>query len=855
MDRILLIDGNSILFRAYYASNYGALMRTSQGVETNAVFTFANMLMKALEVLKPTHVLVAFDSGVKGVRNDWFPEYKGTRKELDPSLVSQFPLVREFLDAADIVRHQLDGIEADDIIGSMAHRFPGDEVMILTSDKDLLQLIDTDITVYLMKTGITDLLKMDLAALAAQYNLVPQQIVDLKSLMGDPSDNIPGVMGVGEKTALKLLADHGSLTQIYNNIDLISGKLKDKLIDNKAQAFMSYQLATIFRDVEVDINKSKLLLKINNNQLRHFYNKYEMKSLAAKLLIEDSKDQWLPLSVVEHLPDISGRTVAMWMDTAHFSQNEVFGFVVTLEDTSYYLTIDSALHDVNFIELLNSNQKKWVYDVKRWYHLLQGMQLSVNNLDDLMIVAFLCDNNLNDWDKLLGSQQITLSVGLSEVYGSVGKPLYNHSLALKLCNECAQTVSRLAKTFFQQLIEYQMLDLYQQVELPLAGVLFRMEQQGIKTDITIMRNIAENMRSKLDGLSQLIYDYALHEFNINSPKQLGEVLFDEMGLKANKKRSTNVDELEKIAHLHPIVNLILEYRTYQKIYSTYAEGLQKFIGSDGKIHTIYQQCLAATGRLSSTEPNLQNISVRNEEAREIRKAFVPEFDYLLSCDYSQVELRILADLADEEHMIEVFQNHQDIHTTTAMAIFSVSEDQVTSQMRRTSKAVNFGIVYGISDFGLAAQLGISRKEAQQFIDNYLDTYPKIQLYMDRIIQQCQKDGYVKTILNRRRYIPEINDKNYAVREFGKRAAMNAPIQGSAADLIKLAMLRIDEKITEQQLVSKLILSVHDELVFDVKADELNALIVLVQNAMNQAMQLKVDLEVSIAYAKDWYGAK
>jgi len=857
MDKILLIDGNSVLFRAFYASNYGTMMKTSQGVETNAVYTFISMLMKALDTLQPTHLLVAFDSGVKSIRNDWYSEYKGTRKELDPSLVSQFPLVREYLDAAGILRYQSDGVEADDIIGTLCNHYPDDEVLILTSDKDLLQLIGNNISVYLMKTGLTDLVKVDEAELSRMYGLTPHQIIDLKSLMGDPSDNIPGVAGVGEKTALKLLGEYQTLENIYQNIDQIPGKLNEKLKTNKEMAFLSHRLATVIRDVDVKLDKSQLLLTINNNQLLHFYTKYEMKSLAGKLKIDQSDLGWKTIEKVNNLPQsVIDQRCALWIDSPNFQQDEdIFGIAVSTGDHTYYITIEDAVRDEAFIKLLDKDISKLVFDVKRWYHILQRYQLEANKLDDLMICAFLCDNSLNDWDKLLGKNQLTLSKGSLGVYGTPAKPLLYDQANVSYSGECSQAIFKLFPQFYQQLIDDEMESLYREVELPLARVLFKMEQQGIKVDIGIMQKLAAEMRKKLDDLSSLIYSYAMHEFNINSPKQLGEVLFDEMGLKANKKRSTNQEELEKLTHQHPIVGLILEYRTYQKIYSTYAEGLQKFVGEDGKIHTVYQQCLAATGRLSSTEPNLQNISVRNEDAREIRKAFVASYDYLLSCDYSQVELRILADMANETAMIEVFKRHEDIHTSTAMAIFGVDADHITSSMRRTSKAVNFGIVYGISDFGLATQLGISRKEAEHFITHYLETYPRIQLYMDNIVQQCQRDGYVKTLLNRRRYIPEINDKNYAVREFGKRAAMNAPIQGSAADLIKLAMLKIDQELTKRQLVSKMILSVHDELVFDVTAQELPEMIELVQQEMNNAMQLKVDLEVGIAYDKDWYGAK
>jgi len=407
MDKILLIDGNSVLFRAFYASNYGTMMKTSQGVETNAVYTFISMLMKALDTLQPTHLLVAFDSGVKSIRNDWYSEYKGTRKELDPSLVSQFPLVREYLDAAGILRYQSDGVEADDIIGTLCNHYPDDEVLILTSDKDLLQLIGNNISVYLMKTGLTDLVKVDEAELSRMYGLTPHQIIDLKSLMGDPSDNIPGVAGVGEKTALKLLGEYQTLENIYQNIDQIPGKLNEKLKTNKEMAFLSHRLATVIRDVDVKLDKSQLLLTINNNQLLHFYTKYEMKSLAGKLKIDQSDLGWKTIEKVNNLPQsVIDQRCALWIDSPNFQQDEdIFGIAVSTGDHTYYITIEDAVRDEAFIKLLDKDISKLVFDVKRWYHILQRYQLEANKLDDLMICAFLCDNSLNEWDKLLGKNQ------------------------------------------------------------------------------------------------------------------------------------------------------------------------------------------------------------------------------------------------------------------------------------------------------------------------------------------------------------------------------------------------------------------------------------------------------------------
>lgn len=851
MDRILLIDGNSVLFRAYYASNYSQRMVTTFNVETNAVFTFTTMIFKAIEILKPTHLLVAFDSGVKGIRSQWYPSYKGTRKELDESLISQFPIARELLDAANIQHYQEDGIEADDIIGVLSKRYPNDQILILTSDKDLLQLIQTNVTVYLMKQGLTELLRVDEEQLSFMYGLKPKQIIDLKSLMGDNSDNIPGVKGVGEKTAIKLLTDFLTLDGVYDNLNTIKGSLFDKLVNDKESAYLSYKLATILTELPFVIAKDEMLYQRNDEKLYHFFVKYEMKSLINKLDIAEKKvrvDYRLLTNITSKIEETT------WFIVLDFDEirKTLHGVALASKDeVCYYVTNSTD----DLLGLIFNKKTKYVYNYKNLCHIFQFKE-DQQQIDDLMICSFLVDSQLSTLDKLLAKHQYNLGQNHTSLYGTLNNPqISDLERRANYYTSLAKVLFDLANDYRQQLIQEDMLSLYQTIERPLAYVLYEMEMEGVCVDLEKLKEIAANTQLKLDDLVEKINKLVDTKFNLNSPKQLAEILFDVIGLKTNKKRSTSQEELEKLYDAHPIIPLVLKYRKYQKIQSTYAEGLQKYVYKDHKIHTNYQQCLAQTGRLSSIEPNLQNIGVRNEEGKEIRQAFVPKFDYLLSADYSQIELRILAHLANDENMINYFKNDYDIHTATAMAIYHFSENELTDQMRRNAKAVNFGIVYGISDFGLANQLKISRKQAQIFIDDYLNAFPKISIYMRDIVDSCLETGYVETICHRKRRIPEIKDKNYAIREFGKRAAMNAPIQGSAADLLKIAMINLAQEIKKRNLQSKMIISVHDELLFDVKASELDEVISLVKEVMVNALTLLVPLKVDIAYGENWYGAK
>ena len=861
MKKLLLIDGNSMLFRAYYATVYGRMMKTSNGIPTNAVYGFITMINKALSMVELDAVLVAWDAGKPTFRHETYTEYKGTRKELDQELIVQFPIAREFLDAYGMKRYECEGIEADDIIGSMAKKYPDVEIHILSSDRDLLQLIDPTTDVYLMKKGITEMEVMDEAKLKEAMGIVPSQIIDLKALMGDTADNIPGVKGIGEKTALKLLSEYETVDNVYAHIDEIKGKLREKLETDKEKAFLSKYLATIKVDAEIPLPFEAMLLQEPKEELHDFFVKYEMKSFVKDTMDTREVKKEGSRSVVKQISSKLLQDEALVyanVDNESYYDAVLYGFAVSLKDQTEYIELQDALTDTRFLAWLKEENGKAVYDAKNFYHALHKNGIEFADVKfDVMIAAFLVDGTLSDYDKLAEKYQFDRSLLKDDVFGKKGKgKLVDLDEAARYAMLQADHLQDLVSELDASLKEMEMKELFDTIEMPLTHVLYAMEKEGVVTSLSTLDEIARATSDKIDTLSAQIYEMAGMEFNINSPKQLAQILYDELGLKAGKKRSTAADVLEKFAKQHPIIPLLLEHRKYQKIYSTYAVGLSKHVLKDGKIHTIFNQIQTQTGRLSSSEPNLQNISVRDEEGKEIRKAFVAsEGHVLLSADYSQIELRMLAHMADEEVMIDAFNHGIDIHTKTAMQIFDVDHDSVDANMRRSAKTVNFGIVYGQSDFGLSEQLGISRKEAHAFIDKYFASYPNIKSFMDSTIQFCEENGYVKTLFNRRRYIKEISDKNYMMREFGKRAAMNAPIQGSAADLIKLAMIHIFERMRREQVKSRMILQIHDELIFDVWEDELEQMKSIVEEGMQQAMTLRVPLIAEANIGKSWYEAK
>ncbi len=870
MKKLLITDGNSMLFRAYYATMYGgARMTTSTGVPTNAVYGFANMMQKAIDTIQPDAILVAFDAGKHTFRHDLYPEYKGGRKPTPDDLVPQFQLVREYCDAYHIKWIERDDIEADDLIGTASKTFQDTQTTILTSDHDMLQLVDDTTSVLLMKKGITEMEEMTPAKIKETMGIDPIQIIDLKGLMGDTSDNYPGIPGVGEKTAIKLLTQYGSVEGVLEHETEIKGALGKKVKEGHDNALLSKKLATIKTDVDLPFTFDDLLFQPDYTVLVSYLKSLDMKKLVSKYegltsstptKLEVEKE--LTYKRVNQIPSaFLSHDLYVFIDDDHmnFMQAVMNGIALTDGEEAYYISIDDLKKDSELLKCLSSDTPhKCGYDIKRNMHLLQKESITIHFDDDAMILASLCDSTLTSTDKISDAFGLSTSVSFEDVYGKANKPVLfvDEDLQTKYACESAQNIYSLYEKTYLKIKEYGMDDLYKNIEMPLTEILYRMENEGIHVDINVLNEIAEDTYSRIQVETKEIFSIANKEFNINSPKQLSEVLYDDLGLPSGKKRTTSADKLESLAGIHPIIDHILTYRKLSKIYSTYAEGLKKYIQKDGKIHTIYNQCATQTGRLSSSEPNLQNISVRDEEGKKIRRAFKPEKDCLLmSCDYHQIELRMLADMADEKGLIEAFQQGVDAHTKTAMDIFGVSQEEVTSDMRRKAKTVNFGVVYGISEFGLAKQLDVSRFEAKDFIDKYYEKFPGIKTYMESIVKECEKNGYVTTLSGRRREIPEIHSSQHMIREFGKRAAMNAPIQGSAADLIKIAMIRIDKMMKEKNVQSKMILQVHDELIFNVVEGEEDIMKQLIEDGMNHAMELKVPLTSECAIGKDWYEAK
>ncbi len=891
MKKLLLVDGNSMLFRAYYATAYGKPMTSRSGIPTNAIYGFALMLQKAIDKVEPDYILVPFDAGKHTFRHDLYPDYKGGRKPAPDDLVAQFTLVRDYLDSFHIKWVEKQDIEADDLIGTMAKSSVECNTFIFSSDHDLLQLVDDHIEVLLMKKGLTELDEVTPSFLKETMGIVPSQIIDLKGLMGDHSDNIPGVSGIGEKTALKLLSEYQTVENVLDHAEEIKGATGKKIAAGKESAILSKTLATIKTDVDLDFTLEDCKFEPDYTTLIKFFNSLDMKSLVKQYegkikstnIIPEKIEDELPteeIQVVENETEETQREVkniefkqitslreeymnqecAIFVeeDNGSFMHAVVYGFALAFKDVVFYITLEDAKKDDNLKTFFTQNQNKIIgYDIKRNKHLLKRENIDIHFDEDAMIIASLVDSTLTSTDKIFEHFGISFTKSLEDVFGKTSKPkLPEIDDEINYSCERALAIYQLYEEGIAKIKEYKMESLYYDIELPLTDILCDMEETGIYCDKDVLSEISQSMKEQMDALQKEIFEIAGKEFNLNSPKQLGTILYDDLGLPTGKKRSTAADVLEKLNGIHPIIEKILSYRKIQKIYSTYAEGLQKYIQKDGKIHTIYNQCATQTGRLSSSEPNLQNISVRDEQGKIIRKAFLPsEGNVLISSDYHQVELRMLAHMANEDSLIEAFNSNIDIHTKTAMDVFHIPQEEVDSDKRRKAKTVNFGIVYGISDFGLAEQLGISRKEASEFISSYYASYPKIKTYMDSLVESCSKNGYVTTLCNRRRDIPEIKDKNHMIREFGKRAAMNAPIQGSAADLIKLAMIRIDQKMKESNVKSKMILQVHDELIFDVPKEEIEQMKQIIDDGMTHAMELKVPLTAECSIGSNWYEAK
>jgi len=876
LNKLVLIDGNSLSFRAFYAL---PLLSNHAGIHTNAVYGFAMLLEKIIKEEKPNHFLVAFDAGKTTFRHSKYSEYKGGRQKTPPELSEQFPYIRQLLDAYHIKRYELDNYEADDIIGTLSRQADEEdfETIIITGDRDLTQLATDNVTIYYTKKGVTDVDHYTPKFIAEKYNgLVPKQIIDMKGLMGDTSDNIPGVAGVGEKTAIKLLNQFESVEGVYEHIEEVTAKkLKEKLINSKDDALMSKDLATInvHSPIEVSLEDTKLTLQDDTTEKIELFKKLEFKQLLADIDTSSTNEEVIDKTFeIEQdfqnvdLNDLNEAVIHFELESTNYLKDTIlkFGFytnhqhvVINAEDVKDYK------HLVQWLE--DKNTTKIVYDAKKTYVSAHRLGINIENIEfDVMLASYIIDpsrsiNDVKSVVSLYGQNYVKDNItifGKGKKHHIPEEPILNEHIA-----SVTEAIAAVTPTMKSQLEDYNQIELLKDLELPLARILSEMEEIGIYTDINDLKEMEFEIQKKLDVLISNIHESAGEAFNINSPKQLGVVLFETLQLPVIKKTktgySTAVDVLEKLQGEHPIIDDILEYRQLAKLQSTYVEGLQKVISKDHRIHTRFNQTLAQTGRLSSIDPNLQNIPIRLEEGRKIRKAFKPtsKDSVILSADYSQIELRVLAHITQDESLKHAFINGHDIHTATAMKVFNVESDQVDSLMRRQAKAVNFGIVYGISDYGLSQSLGITRKKAKAFIDDYLASFPGVKQYMSDIVKDAKAQGYVETLLHRRRYIPDITSRNFNLRSFAERTAMNTPIQGSAADIIKLAMVKFSEKIKETKYHAKLLLQVHDELIFEIPKSEVEDFSKFVEEIMEQALVLDVPLKVDSNYGATWYDAK
>ena len=861
MKKIIMIDGNNLMFRSYYATAYnGNFMNNSKGFPTNALFGFANMINKIINEETPEYIIVAFDKG-KTFRHEEYEGYKDGRVETPDELKKQFPKAKELLNAMGIKYYEIDGYEADDIIGTFAKFCDDDKDFIgtiVSSDKDLLQLLSSDVDIKLLKQK--DYIRYNEKTFEEAYGIKPINVIDLKALMGDPSDNIPGVKGVGEKTALKLLHEYKTLDGIYQNVDNIKGKLGEKLKNDKENAYKSYHLATIIKEVPLEISiEDTKYLGDNTEKLNQIYEDLEFYSFLKKQKKQETPKKELNIKIINNLNEINIEgEIAVYLEILgqNYHKSEILGMGVYNDKVAYFIPLEILKQNPKFL----TQNKKYTYDLKKMLVALKWQNVEINNVTfDTMIAGALLDYNMKD-DIAYLANQVDYELNFYEkIYGknaTLKKP--DIEIIAKECINKAKFIYE-TKDLFQTKIKEENIEyLYNEIEFPLATVLADMEYEGVKVDANVLKEMGEDIQIKLELLSKDIYNTAGCKFNISSPNQLSEVLFEKLNLPHKKKTangySTAIDVLNKLKDKHPIISQIIEYRKLSKIYGTYAQGLINTIQNE-KIHTIYTQNLTRTGRLSSIEPNLQNIPVRDNFGKQIRKAFVPTYDYILSADYSQIELRVLAHMADVQALKEAFKNKLDIHAKTASDIFKVPLNLVTSEMRRVAKAVNFGIIYGISSFGLAENVGIRPAEAKKFIDTYLETYPGIKEYMDTSISHAKEKGYVTTLFNRKRNIPELKNTVYTIRQSGERIALNTPIQGTAADIIKLAMVKVYKALKENNLKTKMIIQVHDELIFDVPKEELEQVKKIVTDVMDNVCPLNVPLAIDINYGKNWAEAK
>ena len=848
--KLILIDGNNLMFRSYYATAYtGNMMKNSKGVPTNALFGFVSMMNKIIAEEKPSYMAVAFDIG-KNFRKEEYDFYKEGRIDTPEELKIQMPIARDILDKMGIKHFELAPYEADDIVGTIVRMTEEDKdfaSVIVSSDKDLLQLISDETEVKLLKQS--GFIRYNHETFVQDYGIEPIRMIDLKALMGDSSDNIPGVKGIGEKTALKLLQEYKSLENLYDNIDKIIGKTKEKLENDKEMAFISKKIATIYREVPLNIVLEDLKYEQKvTNELVELFKDLEFFSFLKNMEVkkEEKSFEFKTISSIKDIKLDKRIAIEVMLDNENYHIGHILGMGISDSLNNYYVdgkNVISVFDEIKSLDVIT-------YDAKK---VLCSSKIDINFVDDLMIEAYLLNLNIKDDLAYLANQTnedfLYYENMKKDKFSSIEMEVIKRSRFIYDNND----------EYKKKLEENKCMDLYENIEMPLVKVLADMETTGIICKDDILKDMSLELEVKLELLTREIYELAGEEFNIGSPKQLGEILFEKLEIAKGKKNKTgyktDVKVLEKLVDKHPIVEKILEYRNLAKLKSTYIEGLANYILDDGKIHTIYKQTLTRTGRLSSTDPNLQNIPVREELGRKIRKAFVPENDCFLSSDYSQVELRVMASLSKCPSLIEAFNNDEDIHTHVAGEVFGVPEEAVTKQMRRCAKAVIFGIIYGISGFGLGENLHITRKDAQDYIDKFHVLYPEVKEYTDKRIEEAKKTGGVTTLFGRRRVIEEINNPNYLIKQMGERMAMNTPIQGTSADIMKLAMIKVYNRLKNEGITSKILLQVHDEIVIDCKNEELDKIKKIVKEEMENVYKLDVPLKVEIDTGINWYEAK
>ena len=867
MNKVYIVDGNSLLFRAYfatYAMSGGDIMRAHDGTPTNAVFAFSNMINKMLQNLKDGDGLfVGFDTGKATFRHKEDEKYKANRKPCPEDLKTQMPLARAFLDSLNIFWFEKEGWEADDICGTVAKMAgnEGKEVIVYTSDRDFLQLIDKHISIHIIKTGMSNIDIMNETTMPEKYGFSPLQIIDFKGLRGDASDNLPGIPGVGDKTAVKLIQDYGSFEKIVEAAKTMTSKVGQSIVENQDLGRHCYEMARIETNVELPFGIEDIIYKgYEYSKINAFCNSLDMKQLLNRLPVklkkaseEEFEFKYEEVLSLDDLDVGSEIGIALDIEPGNYNDSTVYGMAFFTGSKLVYIREENFKNTPKFAEILeNKDIKKYCYDYKAIKVALSHLGFKIEGLYfDVLLCGYLLDTTLNNnADQIFGYLGTDISSNKQNELS-----LFDNSNPERTA-KIAFASKRVANKCFTELEKLECRKLYEEVEIPLATVLAEIEIEGFPLHEEVLLKMGENYKVNLSNIRKRIYEFAGEEFNIDSPKQVADILYGKLQLAdPEKEKSTSVEVLKHLVDKHPIVSEILLYRKYAKLLNTYVDGLIATIRGDGKIHAVFNQALTQTGRLSSSEPNLQNISVRDEEGKMIRKAFYYDDEdiSILSLDYSQIELRILASLSGCKGLQEVFASGEDIHSATAKKVFKT--DNPTPLNRRRAKAVNFGLIYGISEFGLSEQIGCTRKEAKEIMTNFFEAYPEINDYFRKINEEVNEKEYVSTLLGRKRYLREIHDANYQVREFARRAAMNAPIQGTAADLIKIAMIRVNQALKEQKLESKIICQIHDELLLKVPSKEKEKVYDLVKNIMENAMKLDVKLEVDGGFGRTWYDCK